>query len=47
MIQINAKPVKGKKLKSWSLRNCKYVGQKSNTLNIYPKKGCKVTLNYK
>jgi len=47
MIQINAIPAKNKKLKSWALRNCKYVNQKSNTLNIYPKKGCKVTLNYK
>jgi len=45
-MQINAKPAKGKKLKSWKLRNCKLAGQGKNSLNIYPKKGCIVTIQY-
>jgi len=45
-IQINAKPAKGEKLKSWVLRNCKLAGKGRNTINIYPKKGCTVTLKY-
>lgn len=40
IIHITAKPVKGSKLKSWSVKNCKYVSKSKNSINAYPRKNC-------
>ncbi|OUM66361.1 hypothetical protein PIROE2DRAFT_6403 [Piromyces sp. E2] len=47
IVYITGKASKGRKLKSWTVKNCKVANKKKNTLGIYPKKGCKVTANFK
>jgi len=47
MIQITAKPAKGQKLKSWKLKKCKFVNQAKNSINVYPRKDCTVTVTFK
>jgi len=47
IVYITSKPANGKKLKSWTVKNCKVASNKKSTLGIYPRKGCKVTVNFK
>ncbi|OUM57565.1 hypothetical protein PIROE2DRAFT_17415, partial [Piromyces sp. E2] len=47
MIEVTAKPAKGRRIRSWRLNNCRYVKQKSNTVSFYPRKGCTVTIDFK
>eukprot|EP00833_Pecoramyces_ruminatium_P001243 jgi/Orpsp1_1/1175275/evm.model.c7180000053261.1 len=47
ILYITAKPVQGKKLKSWKITKCKLASNNKLTIGVYPKKGCKITADFK
>lgn len=46
IVYITGKPVQGRKLKSWKIKNCKLASNKKLTIGIYPTKRCVITANF-
>jgi len=46
VVYIHGKPAPGGKLKSWVVQNCKVASHGKSVVGVYPRKGCKVILNF-